>query len=110
MQARRLLVPLVVLALAVGLYFWPGFRETPIVDLPNDVNECAANLREIYEGLVEQARSEGHPPTHSGVPALGALIANGAMEDTPANRALLTCPGPNATPFRAAWTSARSRP
>jgi hypothetical protein len=97
----RLLVPLLVLGLAAALYFWPGFRAEPIVEVPDDVNACARNLREIYKGLLLLGVREKHPPTRSGVALLGDLIASGALEDTPANRAHLTCPGPGAAPVRA---------
>jgi hypothetical protein len=100
MPARRILVPLLVLGLAAAVYFWPGFRERPIVEVPDDVNFCATNLRQIYKWLFLQGIREKHPPTHSGVALLGNLIASGAVEDTPANREYLTCPGPGAERVR----------
>ena len=94
MPARRILVPLVVVALAAALYFWRGFGGAPIVDLSGDVSACAANLRQIHAGLLRYALREKHAPTESGVRLLGALFASGALE--PANRAYLSCPGPGA--------------
>lgn len=96
MAARRVLVPLVVVALAAALYLWPGFGGAPVVDMTSDVSACAANLREIYAGLLRYAAREKHAPQESGVRFLGALLASGALEDTRANRACLTCPGPGA--------------
>ena len=101
MPARRILVPLLVLGVAAALYFWPGFRATPIVEVPDDVNECARNLREIYKGLLLQDIREKHAPTRSGVALLGDLIASGTLEDTPSIRGYLTCPGPGAERVRA---------
>lgn len=96
MPARRVLVPLVVVALAAALYYWRGSGEVPVVDLTGDVSKCCANLRQIYTGLVQYGVRERHAPTESGVRLLGALIASGVLEDTPTKRAYLTCPGPGA--------------
>lgn len=96
MPARRVLVPLVVVLLAALLYFWRGFGGAPIVDLSSDVNECCANLRQIYTGLVLYGLREKHAPTEAGVRFLGVLIASDVLEDTPTNRAFLTCPGADA--------------
>lgn len=100
MPARRVLVPLVVLALAAALYLWPR-GTTPIVDVPDDVNACATNLRAIYAGLLEAHARAGRVPSGSGIAFFAALIAEGVWEDTPAKRALLTCPGPHAAPVPA---------
>ena len=95
MPSRRVLVPLLVLALAAALYLWSP-SEAPIVEVPDDVNACATNLRAIYAGLMEAHARDGGVPTGAGIAFFGALIADGTWEDTPANRARLTCPGPRA--------------
>lgn len=102
MAARRVLVPSAVLALALVLFFWRDCGGHAVVELSDDVQECASNLRRIYAGLGLYARRQSeHPaPQESGVRFLGALIASGALEDTPENRACLTCPGPGAEAVR----------
>jgi hypothetical protein len=99
--ARRVLVPLAVVVLAAALWFWPAPGEGPVVDVPSDVNECAANLRHVYAALLRYGGSEKRVPAESGVRFLAALIASGALEDAPESRARLTCPGPRAEPVRA---------
>lgn len=99
-RARHILVPLVAVTLAVALFLWRGSGDAPVVDVSSDVQECAANLRQIHAGLVLYSAREKHPPSESGVRLLGSLIASGAMEDTDVNRARLTCPGPGAAPVR----------
>src|SRR5262245_54663908 len=70
--------------------------------MSSDVSECAVNLKEIYRGLILENVSLRDPhPREWGVRLLGELIASGALEDTPGNRARLTCPGPNAEHVRA---------
>jgi hypothetical protein len=98
MHVRRVLVPLVVLALALALFLWRGCGEGPVVDLASDVAACAANLREIHAGLVVRSLLTKQPPQDSGIAFFASLIASGEWEDTPENRARLTCPGPNAEP------------
>lgn len=95
MPPRRVLVPLLVLALAAALYLWPQ-GEASIVEVPDDVNACATNLRAIYAGLMEGHARDGGVPEGAGIAFFGSLIADGTWGDTPANRALLTCPGPRA--------------
>jgi len=102
MPPRRVLVPLAVVALAAALFLWHGGGDdAPVYDVPSDVAACAANLREIYGGLILYSVREKHAPPQSGVRFLGALLASGALEDTPANRARLTCPGKGAEAVRA---------
>ena len=100
MAARRVLVPLVVLAFAVFLWFWRGCSHDVRPPLPADIDRCAENLRAIYAGLITYRERTGHAPEESGVAFLGALIASGVWEDTPENRARLTCPGPGAAAVR----------
>jgi len=100
MAARRVLVPLGVVALAGVLYFWRRSEPGPVYDVPSDVSECAANLREIYQGLLLYVVREKHPPPESGVRFLAALLSSGVLADTPANRARLTCPGKGAEAVR----------
>lgn len=92
------MVPLGVLALAIALYAWPGFRAKPIVEVPDDVEACSENLRRIYAGLIEYHALHGRLPEGSGIALFAALIPAGILPDTPASRATLTCPGPRATP------------
>lgn len=94
---RRILVPLAVLALALLLWFWPKGDE-PRPDFGSDVEACKANLVEIHEGLLRYRERFGRAPQGSGVAFFAELIASGVWEDTPENRARLTCPGKNATP------------
>ena len=100
-RARHVLVPVVVLALVVALFLWRGSGGAPVVDMSGDVQECATRMGRIYEGLVKFNAREKPGPSESGVRFLGALIASGVLEDTPANRVLLTCPGPGAAPVAA---------
>lgn len=97
---RQVLVPLLVLAVALGLWLWP-LDDGAVVELPDDVAACSENLRAVYAGLVEYERRFGHAPEEPGVRFLATLIASGVWEDTPANRARLTCPGPGAGAVRA---------
>jgi prepilin-type N-terminal cleavage/methylation domain-containing protein/prepilin-type processing-associated H-X9-DG protein len=53
---------------------------------------CAANLREIYKGLVLYNTKYGGIPNQSGVKFFAALIAKGAMDNTKTNAERLTCP------------------
>ena len=102
MPLRRVLVPVVVVALAAALFLWNRERDAgPAVELTPDVAACAANLRQIYVGLMIRSVRDKRPPSESGVALLAALITSGAVEDTPANRARLTCPGPGAAPVPA---------
>jgi hypothetical protein len=94
MRARHVLVPLVVLGLAAELFLWRDPAAAPIVELSDDVNACAANLRQVYAALVRYESRAEHVPTEPGVRFLGALFASGALE--PAERACLSCPGPGA--------------
>jgi hypothetical protein len=94
-------VIVVVAGLAAALYLRRGAGEGPVVDMSTDVSECAANLRQIYAGFVLYHVREKRPPRESGIRLLGDLIASGVLEDTPGNRAYLTCPGPNAEPVGA---------
>lgn len=97
-MSRRVLVPLVAVGIALALFLWPDRGEDPRHDVTGDVTECAARLRRIYDGLrALHERSEAVPPG-SGVAFLAGPLALGAIEDTPENRAMLTCPGPGARP------------
>ena len=90
MPARRVLVPLAVVALAAALYFWNGGSGAPTYDVADDVAQCAANLRQIYRGLVlYSVKAHQPPPQESGVRFL-ALLAGEVLEGEPANRARLT--------------------
>lgn len=98
---RQVVVPLVVLAVALVLWRWPFGANQPVVELAGDVQRCAENLRAIYAGLLTYERRTGHAPGGAGVAFLAELIRSGAWEDSPANHARLTCPGPASTPPRA---------
>lgn len=72
--------------------------ESPIRDVPSDVSTCREHMREIYAGLRTYAQRSGRAPEGAGARFLAALIAEGVWEDTPENRAKLTCPGVHAAP------------
>lgn len=101
MRPRHVLVPLLVVGLVFWLFLWRSDEDAPVVDLDADVAACARNLRQIYAALLIQQAREEHRPQDSGVALLGALIASGVAEDTPAIRALFTCPGRGAAPVPA---------
>jgi len=98
---RQVLVPLGVLAVAIVLWRWPFGGPEPVVELESDVQLCAENLRVIHAALVEYERRTGHAPRGAGVAFLAELVASGVLEDTPASRARLTCPGPGSSAPRA---------
>ena len=95
---RRVLVPLAVVALACLLWFWPSMGDDPRPDFGSDVDACKENLAEIHRGLLLYEERFGRAPQGSGVAFFAELIASGVWEDTPENRARLTCPGKNAAP------------
>lgn len=104
MPARRVLVPLLVLALAGAIWLWPT-GEGPVLDVPRDALACARNLRQVYDGLqIYRARS-GHPPSDSGGGFLRAVLADDVWADTPENRSKLLCPG-SGRPYAARDTTA----
>lgn len=76
-------------------------------DVGSDVRACTANLRAIYDGLLEYDRRFGRPPEESGVAFFAALVARRIWEDAPAARARLTCPGKGARPVPAGTDYAR---
>lgn len=90
-KAVLLLVGLPCLAAACG-------DDSPRHDVPDDVRECTARLRTIYQGLVEFEQRFDRPPPGSGVSFFGELIGGGVWPPERANE--LTCPGPHATPQR----------
>ena len=95
---RRVLVPLAVVALACLLWFWPSMGDDPRPDFGSDVEACKQNLTAIHDGLLRYRERFGRAPQGSGVAFFAELIASGVWEDTPENRARLTCPGKNAAP------------
>lgn len=99
-MGRRVVVVLLVVTVAAAIFLWPGYGERPIVDLASDVSKCAANLRQIYGGFVVHYSRTKELPKEAGVRFLASLVASGALEDTPAYRERLTCPGPGAEPVR----------
>jgi len=101
MAARHVLVPLGVLAVAAWLFVGSPCRSKPILDVTSDVRRCSENLRAIHEGLIEYQKRTGKLPEGSSAVFLGALITSGVWQDTPENRARLSCPGPGAAPARA---------
>ena len=105
MSTRRVFVPLVVAALALGLWYWSGPRDAPVVDLPDDARVCTDNLRALYAGLRQYADKTGHAPTGSGPEFLTCLFTEGVWADTPDNRARLVCPG-TGKPYAARAASA----
>jgi len=98
---RQVVVPVVVLALALLLWRWPFGGAEPVVELAGDVQRCGENLRAIHAGLSEYKRRTGRTPAAAGVAFLAELVASGVWDDTPENRARLTCPGPRSAPPRA---------
>lgn len=97
-MSRRRLVPLVAVGLALALFLWPDEGEDPRHDVTGDVSECADRMRGIYDALRALHDHTQAVPPGSGSAFLAGPLALGAMEDTPANRARLTCPGPRARP------------
>lgn len=70
--------------------------DDPRLAVADDVELCKEHLSAIHAGLCAYTQEVGRPPQSSGVALLAELIASGVWKDTPENRALLTCPGPNA--------------
>jgi hypothetical protein len=100
MRARRVLVPLAVVGLALALWFWPQRGDDPRHDFGDDVRRCTQNLRTLYAGLVEHHRLHGSVPQRSGAGFVLALLGDGLPDDAEHRRAL-TCPGPGAQPMPA---------
>jgi prepilin-type processing-associated H-X9-DG protein len=96
---RRILVPLVVVALGAALFLWRP-SANGAVELDPETSACAGRLREIYAGLRTYATLQGHAPSESGGAFLEALITSGTWPDEPESRARLLCPGTN-TPYSA---------
>jgi prepilin-type processing-associated H-X9-DG protein len=96
MPSRRLFVPFLVVVLAAALWLWPA-GETEVVELSDDVRACSANLRALYQDLVTYEARSGRTPAASGPAFLSVpleqSIVEGTVEDTPAERARLACPG-----------------
>jgi hypothetical protein len=93
---RRVLVPLAVLLVGVGLFWWTRDDGGPLHDVPDDVRDCRRNLRAIYDGLVEYESRFDSTPSGSGVGFLAELVASGVWEASRSDQ--LTCPGPGALP------------
>jgi hypothetical protein len=112
MKKHQGIAILLVAAVAIILCFRFGCDrgEDPRHDVPDDVRTCRENLREIHEGLLAYQAKFGELPGGSGPRFLAALIAGGIWEDTPENRAKLTCPGPHASPVpeNVDWSDAGS--
>ena len=97
MNPVRTALVLVVATLAVILCFVEcGKGEDFRHDVTDDVRACQENQLAIYEGLIAYEAKHGKVPDGAGPAFLAALIADGIWEDTPENRARLTCPGPGA--------------
>jgi hypothetical protein len=94
---RRVLVPLVVVGVALALWFWPERGDDPRHDFGSDVRECTQNLRTIYAGLRRYHELHGTLPQGSGAAFLLELLGD-ALPDDAEHRAALTCPGPGAEP------------
>lgn len=92
MPTRRVLVPLLVLTLAAGLWFWPGFGGGATLGVTVETGTCMLRLREIHAGLIQYKLRTGHAPTGTGHGFLEALFSEGVWDDTPANRERLSCP------------------
>jgi prepilin-type processing-associated H-X9-DG protein len=101
MAARRLLVPVAVLALVLALVLWRSEGDDPRHDFGDDVQACKANLRFLYQELALRTARTGRPPAHSGAAFFLELLASGDVPDTPENRARFSCPGRHAQPVRA---------
>lgn len=100
MSARRVLVPLGVLGLALALWFWPQRGDDPRHHFGDDVRQCTQNLRTIYAGLVKYHELHGSVPQGSGAAFVLALLGD-ALPDDAEHRRALTCPGPGAQPMPA---------
>lgn len=93
---RGLLAALAALPLALGTLGACSGEDGPQLTVTDDVERCKEHLLAIHQGLIQYTQQVGRPPQSSGVALLAELIASGVWKDTPENRALLTCPGPNA--------------
>lgn len=91
MRLARRALALVVLALGSC-----SESESPVLAVSDDVELCKEHLAAIHQGLVLYTQKVGRPPQASGVALLAELLTSGVWQDTPENRALLTCPGKNA--------------
>jgi len=109
MPARRVLVPLAVVGLALALWFWPRRGDDPRHDFGSDVRECTQNLRTIYAGLVKHHELHGGVPQGSGAAFVLELLRD-AIPDDPEHRRALTCPGPGAQPMPAELDLANPTP
>lgn len=94
-RTRRGRLPAAAAAVALTLGACGG-GDDPRLAVTDDVERCKQHLSAIHQGLVLYTQQIGRPPQSSGVALLAELIASGVWQDTPENRALLTCPGPNA--------------
>lgn len=92
MPTRRVLVPLLVLALALGLWLWPGFGGSATPGVTAESGACMLRLREIHLALVQYKVRTGHAPMGAGHEFPEALFTAGVWEDTQANRERLSCP------------------
>jgi len=95
-RARRSLGFTLIELLAVILII--GILAVALTPMINDaietskVSACNANLRQIYQGLLQYNIKYKSIPSQGGVRFFATLIAKGAMENTKTNAERLTCP------------------
>ena len=86
-------IPTSLLAVLTLTFTGCGSEAGAAHDFSSDVEECKANLREIFAGLSDYAEAEGRAPEKSGVAFFAELISGGTWENDEAHARFLTCPG-----------------
>lgn len=69
---------------------WGG--ESPRHAFSSDIEECKAQMLDVYQGLLDYTAAEGAPPSESGVRFFATLIASGHWKNSAENARKLTCP------------------
>ena len=85
--------PILSFLITLGLVIPACSNETSAHQFESDVEECKANLRSIYGGLVDYQKKNGQLPSESGVRFFAELISSGYWENNAARARSLTCPG-----------------
>ncbi len=81
------------LSIALGLLFPACSSETSAHQFDSDVEECKANLRSIFDGLINYQVEKGQLPNESGVRFFAALISSGYWDNSAERARSLICPG-----------------